>query len=228
MKNHPPRIILASGSVYRRELLSRLVKFFDSSLPDIDESRIENETAINYVKRLAQEKAEAVASTITRHKNATPGLGGSTSTTYENLRDKPVAEESHSLIIGSDQTAVIGDQLLGKPGNFERAFQQLRVCSGNRVRFVTGLALLDSKTGRIEVEIDEVKVQFRHLSDQEIEAYLNEEEPYDCAGSFKCEGLGIALFDSIESNDPNSLVGLPLIQLNKMLLRFGYNPLFNR
>jgi len=117
---------------------------------------------------------------------------------------------------------------LGKPGNFERAFQQLRVCSGNRVRFVTGLALLDSKTGRIEVEIDEVKVQFRHLSDQEIEAYLNEEEPYDCAGSFKCEGLGIALFDSIESNDPNSLVGLPLIQLNKMLLRFGYNPLFNR
>ena len=228
MKNHPPRIILASGSAYRRELLSRLVKFFDSSSPDIDESRTKNETADNYVKRLAREKAEAVASAITGRQTAARGLERSASTNYENQGDKLASEGVHSLIIGSDQTAVIGDQLLGKPGNFERAFQQLRVCSGQRVRFVTGLALLAAETGRLEVEIDEVSVQFRHLSDQEIEAYLKEEEPYDCAGSFKCEGLGIALFDSIESNDPNSLVGLPLIRLNKMLLRFGYNPLFNR
>jgi len=199
MKNQTPEIILASGSIYRRELLSRLVKFFDTSLPDIDESINRSESPQEYVERLAIQKAEAVAKM---------GRKG--------------------LIIGSDQTAVTEAGILGKPGNFELAQEQLTACSGNEVRFLTGLALLDTQTGRVEVETDEVIVRFRELSATEIENYLHAEQPYDCAGSFKCEGLGISLFDSIESSDPNSLVGLPLIRLNKMLIRFGYNPLLHR
>lgn len=198
MKNHPTQIILASSSVYRRALLTRLVKFFDYSSPDIDESKLEIETPQQYVERLAHLKAEAVAAT---------GRSG--------------------LIIGSDQTAVTGQGILGKPGNFERAAEQLERCSGKEVRFLTGLALLETASGRSEVETDEVVVKFRTLSTVEIENYLLAEQPYDCAGSFKCEGLGISLFDSIESSDPNSLIGLPLIRLNKMLIRFGYNPLLN-
>lgn len=198
MKNQPSQIILASSSVYRRELLARLVKFFDYSSPDIDESKLEFENPQQYVERLARLKAEAVAAT---------GHSG--------------------LIIGSDQTAVTGQGILGKPGNFERAAEQLERCSGREVRFLTGLALLETGSGRCEVEADEVVVKFRTLSAVEIENYLLAEQPYDCAGSFKCEGLGISLFDSIESSDPNSLIGLPLIRLNKMLIRFGYNPLLN-
>jgi len=199
MKNQTPEIILASGSVYRRELLSRLVKFFDTSSPDIDESISEAESPMAYVERLAVQKAEAVAK-----------LG------------------HKGLIIGSDQTAVTATGILGKPGNFELAQEQLTACSGNEVRFLTGLALLDTQAERVEVETDEVIVRFRELSATEIENYLHAEEPYDCAGSFKCEGLGITLFESIESSDPNSLVGLPLIRLNKMLIRFGYNPLLHQ
>lgn len=199
MKNQTPEIILASGSVYRRELLSRLVKFFDTSSPDIDESINRSESPQEYVERLAIQKAEAVAKM---------GRKG--------------------LIIGSDQTAVTEAGILGKPGNFELAQEQLTACSGNEVRFLTGLALFDTQAERIEVETDEVIVRFRELSATEIENYLHAEQPYDCAGSFKCEGLGISLFESIESSDPNSLVGLPLIRLNKMLIRFGYNPLLHR
>lgn len=198
MKNSPPQIILASGSIYRAQLLSRLVKFFDTSQPDIDESITDKEKPQDYVQRLAGEKAKRVAES---------GLSG--------------------LIIGSDQTAVTATGILGKPGNFERALQQLSLCSGQEVRFLTGLALLDTRNGRLEVETDEVIVKFRDLSTTEIEHYLKEEQPFDCAGSFKCEGLGISLFESIQSNDPNSLIGLPLIRLNKMLLRFGFNPLLN-
>lgn len=199
MKNQTPEIILASGSVYRRELLSRLVKFFDTSSPNIDESISEAESPMAYVERLAVQKAEAVAK-----------LG------------------HKGLIIGSDQTAVTTTGILGKPGSFELAREQLTACSGKEVRFLTGLALLDTQAKRVEVETDEVIVRFRKLSPTEIENYLHAEQPYDCAGSFKCEGLGISLFESIESSDPNSLVGLPLIRLNKMLIRFGYNPLLNR
>lgn len=199
MKNQTPEIILASGSVYRRELLSRLVKFFDASSPNIDESISEAESPMAYVERLAVQKAEAVA---------TLGHKG--------------------LIIGSDQTAVTTTGILGKPGSFELAREQLTACSDKEVRFLTGLALLDTQAKRVEVETDEVIVRFRKLSPTEIENYLHAEQPYDCAGSFKCEGLGITLFESIESSDPYSLVGLPLIRLNKMLIRFGYNPLLNR
>lgn len=199
MKNQTPEIILASGSIYRRELLSRLVKFFDTSSPDVDESINRSESPQEYVERLAVEKAEAVAKT---------GRKG--------------------LIIGSDQTAVTEAGILGKPGDFELAREQLTACSGKEVRFLTGVALLDTETQRVEVETDEVIVRFRELSSTEIENYLRAEEPYDCAGSFKCEGLGITLFESIESSDPNSLIGLPLIRLNQMLIRFGYNPLLNQ
>lgn len=196
MKNQTPEIILASGSVYRRELLSRLVKFFDTSLPDIDESIFDNENPRDYVARLALEKAQAVADSGRR-----------------------------GLIIGSDQTAMTDAGILGKPGGFDRAVEQLTQCSAREVRFLTGLALLNTESGRAEVEVDEVIVRFRPLTPIEIENYLLAEEPYDCAGSFKCEGLGISLFESIESTDPNSLVGLPLIRLNNMLIRFGYNSL---
>jgi MAF protein len=199
MKNHTPEIILASGSAYRRELLSRLVKFFDVSSPNIDESILRNENPHDYVSRLAREKAQAVADS---------GPSG--------------------LIIGSDQTAVTDTGILGKPGGFDRAVEQLTQCSGKEVRFLTGLALLDTESGRTEVEVDEVTVRFRQLTPIEIENYLLAEQPYDCAGSFKCEGLGISLFESIESSDPNSLIGLPLIRLNKMLIRFGYNPLLHQ
>ena len=199
MKNQTPEIILASGSAYRRELLSRLVKFFDVSLPNIDESTLRNEDPHDYVSRLAREKAQAVADS---------GPSG--------------------LIIGSDQTAVTENGILGKPGGFDRAVEQLTQCSGKEVNFLTGLALLDTESGRAEVEVDEVIVRFRQLTPIEIENYLLAEQPYDCAGSFKCEGLGISLFESIESSDPNSLIGLPLIRLNKMLIRFGYNPLLHQ
>ena len=196
MKSSSKNITLASSSAYRRELLQRLVKIFDQTAPDIDESQLGNENPQAYVLRLAQQKAEAVA------------LSG-----------------SEGLIIASDQCAVIGDRVLGKPGDHARAVEQLKLSSGKEVRFLTGIALLDTETGRIEIECDEVSVKFRQLTELEIENYLNREQPYDCAGSFKCEGLGITLFDSILSQDPNSLVGLPLIRLNKMLIRFGFNPL---
>ncbi len=199
MKNQTPEIILASGSFYRKELLSRLVKFFDTSSPDIDESILDNESPRDYVARLAREKAQAVADS-----------------------------GRHGLIIGSDQTAVTDAGILGKPGGFDRAVEQLTQCSGREVRFLTGLALLNTESRRAEVEVDEVIVRFRPLTAVEIENYLSAEEPYDCAGSFKCEGLGVSLFESIESTDPNSLVGLPLIRLNNMLIRFGYNPLLHR
>ena len=198
MKNQIPQIILASSSAYRRELLSRLVKIFDTSSPDIDESILSNEKPLGYVSRLALEKVQAVA-----------GSG------------------RNGLIIDSDQTAVTDNGILGKPGGFDRAVEQLTQCSGKEVRFLTGLALLDTESQRAEVEVDEVIVRFRHLTSIEIENYLLAEEPYDCAGSFKCEGLGISLFESIQSSDPNSLVGLPLIRLNKMLIRFGLNPLLH-
>lgn len=196
MKIDTPKITLASSSQYRRELLLRLLKFFDQTSPNIDESQLDNEQPQHYVLRLARQKALAVQQM---------GIRG--------------------LIIASDQCAVIDDQILGKPGTHQRAVDQLTQCSGKQVQFLTGLALLDTESGRIEIECDEVVVRFRELSSREIERYLLAETPYDCAGSFKCEGLGIALFESIESSDPNSLVGLPLIRLNNMLIRFGFNPL---
>lgn len=196
MNSQAPKIILASSSQYRRSLLAKIIKHFDFDSPDIDESAMKNESPQQLVLRLAQQKAQAVA-----------------------------ARNSPALIIASDQLAEINNSLLGKPGNFGQAFAQLSACSGQRVEFLTSVCLLNSQTGRLQLDLDRVSVQFRTLSPAEIEAYLLRETPYDCAGSFKSEGLGIALFESVSMQDPNTLVGLPLIKLTSMLRQEGVNPL---
>lgn len=188
-----PALLLASSSPYRRELLERLQLPFTWQAPDIDESRKSNESALALVKRLAENKARALAT-----------------------------EHSNHLIIGSDQVAILGDgQILGKPHNLERAQAQLRAASGSSVTFLTGLALLNSQNGKCQVDCIPFTVHFRQLSEQQILSYLQREQPFDCAGSFKSEGLGVSLFRSTEGEDATSLVGLPLIRLVDMLLNEG-------
>lgn len=187
------RLLLASSSPYRQELLSRLRLPFESCAPDIDETRLPGESAEKLVRRLAEQKAKALGERYPNH-----------------------------LIIGSDQVAVLGAEIIGKPHTFERAKQQLHAASGNSVRFLTGLALFDSATGRIQTDSIPFTVHFRTLNEARIERYLKAEQPYDCAGSFKAEGLGISLFRATEGEDVTSLVGLPLIRLVDMLLNEGY------
>ncbi len=185
-------LVLASGSIYRAELLKRLGLTFTCSSPDIDETSLLGESAPALVKRLAITKAQTV------------GKG-----------------YSDALIIGSDQVAVLDDQILGKPGCHEKAVEQLSQTAGKEVIFYTGLALYNTVTGRINAIVDPFKVKFRPLTASQIERYLQKEQPYNCAGSFKSEGLGIALFQNLEGNDPNSLIGLPLIRLVAMLAEEG-------
>ncbi|MGK0500866.1 MAG: MAF protein [Oceanicoccus sp.] len=187
-----PPLILASSSIYRQQLLARLGLTFQSHSPDIDETPIAGETAAQLVLRLAQQKAQ----TLTGQ--------------YED-----------ALIIGSDQVASLGQQILSKPGNHSNALKQLAACSGKTVTFYTGLALLNSTNQQLQSCVEPFSVQFRTLSTQAIERYLQHEQPYDCAGSFKMEGLGISLFERLSGDDPNSLVGLPLIQLVTMLANEG-------
>ncbi|WXL27968.1 Maf family protein [Ectopseudomonas mendocina] len=182
-------LVLASSSPYRRELLGRLRLPFAWQAPDIDESRHADEPAHALVRRLSLEKASALRQEYPQH-----------------------------LIIGSDQVAVLGEEILGKPHTFERAMQQLKAASGNSVTFLTGLTLLNSQTGEHQTDCIPFTVHFRELSDEQIARYLEAEQPYDCAGSFKSEGLGISLFRSTEGSDSNSLIGLPLIRLVDMLL----------
>jgi MAF protein len=189
-------LLLASSSPYRRELLARLRLPFICSSPDIDESRHPNEPAIDLVLRLAREKAQALSDSHPAH-----------------------------LIIGSDQVAVLDGHILGKPHTFERALQQLSAASGNSVTFLTGLALLNSHTDHCQVDCVAFTVHMRHLNRDSIERYLHAEQPYDCAGSFKAEGLGISLFQSTEGSDATSLIGLPLIRLIDMLLIEGVSVL---
>ena len=139
--------------------------------------------------------------------------------------EKIAETESDSLIIGSDQVAVLGDEILGKPHTHENAVKQLQRLSGHRVTFLTGLALINSKSGNIQREAVPFDVVFRTLTDEMIENYLRAEEPYNCAGSFKSEALGIVLFDKLEGDDPNTLIGLPLIRLVRMLENEGVNVL---
>ena len=187
-----PALLLASSSPYRHELLSRLRLPFACAAPSIDESHLPDEPACALVKRLAEQKARALAA---RH----PG----------------------HLIIGSDQVAVLDDAILGKPHTFDKAFEQLSAASGRQVVFLTGLALLNTKTGNCQVDVVPFTVQMRQLDAVCIERYLRAEQPYDCAGSFKAEGLGVSLFQSTEGPDATSLVGLPLIRLVDMLLAEG-------
>ncbi|MEP1213919.1 MAG: nucleoside triphosphate pyrophosphatase [Marinobacter sp.] len=194
---NPRPLLLASSSPYRRQLLTRLCLPFETASPDIDESPVGNETAELLAMRLARSKAEALGADWPDH-----------------------------WIIGSDQVACLDDgTLLNKPGNHERAAQQLKRSSGKRVSFMTGLALLDSGSGKMQTHCEHFHAHFRSLSTDEIENYLKTEQPYDCAGSFRMEGLGIALFRQLEGRDPNSLVGLPLIALTDMLRKWGLNPL---
>ena len=185
-------LLLASSSPYRRELLARLRLPFVCASPDIDESAHPNEPATELVQRLAREKAGALASQYPGH-----------------------------LIIGSDQVAVLDGKILGKPHTFERAREQLMAASGASVSFLTGLALLNSSTGRCQVAYVPFTVHMRNLEQATIERYLQAEQPYDCAGSFKAEGLGVSLFRSTEGTDATSLIGLSLIRLVDMLLEEG-------
>ncbi|NWL21340.1 Maf family protein [Pseudomonas umsongensis] len=185
-------LLLASSSVYRRDLLARLQLPFSCSSPDIDESHRLGESAVALVKRLAEEKARALAASHTAH-----------------------------LIVGSDQVAVLGERIVGKPHTFEKAREQLLAASGASVTFLTGLALLNSQTGHCQVDCIPFTVHMRTLDSERIERYLRAEQPYDCAGSFKAEGLGVSLFQSTEGPDATSLVGLPLIRLVDMLLTEG-------
>lgn len=186
------RLVLASTSPFRRELLARLGLPFATAAPDVDESALPGEAAERLVVRLAEAKARAVAQA---HPDA--------------------------LIIGSDQVAGLGGAMLGKPGTRERAIEQLTRASGRTVVFRTGLCLLDAASGRTQRCCETFKVHFRHLTAAQIEAYVDREQPFGCAGSFKSEGLGIALFERLEGADPNALIGLPLIRLVDMLATEG-------
>jgi len=182
------RLVLASTSPFRKELLAKLHLEFVADNPQVDETPLPGETPEQLVARLAEAKARAVGS---RHPDA--------------------------LIIGSDQVAVNGETILGKPGDHACATQQLRQASGKRITFLTGLALFNSATGQCQVVVEPFSVVFRQLGDEQIDNYLKREQPYNCAGSFKSEGLGIALFQRLEGDDPNALIGLPLIRLIEML-----------
>ena len=191
-----PRLILASTSRYRRELLARLRLPFEVDNPGVDEAAQPGEAPSAVAARLALAKARAVAA---RH----PG----------------------AVVIGSDQVAELDGQAIGKPHTHQRAVQQLRTMSGKRVTFHTAVAVVRADRGFAEVRMAPVQVQFRRLADAEIEHYLRSEQPYDCAGSAKCETLGIALLDAIDSDDPTALVGLPLIRTCALLREAGIDPL---
>jgi len=190
--SNPLPLVLGSTSPFRCEILKKLGIPFEVAAPDIDESAHDNESPQDLVKRLAEEKAKAVATQFPQH-----------------------------LIIGSDQLAVVDNRILGKPGNHENAIKQLQQASGNTVHFYTGLCLLNSESGNIQSEIVPFDVVFRKLTHNEIENYLNKEKPYNCAGSFKSEGLGITLFERLQGDDPNTLIGLPLIRLVQLLKNEG-------
>ena len=194
--NAPPPLILASSSRYRRELLARLRLPFEVLSPEVDESALPAEAPHVLAARLARAKAHAVA------------------------RQRPGA-----VVIGSDQVADLDGQALGKPGTHERAVQQLRTMRGRRVLFHTAVAVVRADTGFEQTTLRSVAVHFRDASEDEIEHYLRAEQPYDCAGSAKCETLGIALLSRIESDDPTALVGLPLIATCELLRQAGIDPL---
>lgn len=189
-------LLLASSSPFRRMILEKLGLPFQYAAPDIDETPLPGETAEQLVIRLARLKALALA----------PQYPG-------------------SLIIGSDQTGLLNGTLLGKPYTAERACAQLRGASGQSVVFSTGLALYCTVRQQFWQCCENFEVRFRELSDAEIAGYVAREQPLNCAGSFKCEGLGITLFDALNGRDPNTLIGLPLIALNGFLREAGVNPL---
>ncbi|MCV2357362.1 Maf family nucleotide pyrophosphatase [Paucibacter sp. TC2R-5] len=189
-------LILGSSSRYRRELLERLRLPFEVFAPDLDESPMPAETPLQLATRLAMAKAQAVAKLY-----------------------------PHAIVIGSDQVADLHGRAMGKPGDHQRAVEQLRAMSGQEVVFHTAVAVVCAETGFHAGDVAPVRVKFRNLSTAEIENYLHAEQPYDCAGSAKSEGLGIALLAAIESDDPTALIGLPLIRTTQLLRQAGLDPL---
>jgi septum formation protein len=187
------RLVLASTSSYRRQLLERLGIPFTVAASNVDESPLPGESAVDLVHRLARSKADAVAQ-----------------------------RSRGSLVIGSDQLALCGRDVLGKPGSGERAIAQLKSLSGQRVVFNTAVHVINSDTGANEGHVDVTTVHFRSLSDDEIKRYVARDKPYDCAGGFKVESLGVSLFTRVDSQDPTGLVGLPLIWLAGALRRHGF------
>jgi septum formation protein len=187
------RLVLASTSTYRRQLLDRFGLPFTVAGPNVDESPLPAESAVDLVRRLARSKAEAVAQRHTK-----------------------------SLVIGSDQLALCGRDVLGKPGSGERAIAQLKSLNGQRVTFNTAVHVVDSDSGANEGHLDVTTVHFRKLSDEEIRRYVARDKPYDCAGGFKAEALGLTLFERVDSQDPTALIGLPLIWLAAALRRHGF------
>ena len=186
-------IVLASSSIYRRGLLDRFLGEYEAVSPRVDESDDGTEMPEHLAARLAREKAEAVSST---HRD--------------------------SLIIGADQVAVLDDQVLGKPGDHQRAIEQLLAVSGRSLRFLTAVCVLDPAGRTRHEHIDRTAVRFRQFDLRLAETYLRHDEPYDCAGSFKIEGAGFVLFESVQTDDPTALIGLPMIWLAETLRKLGY------
>ncbi len=185
-------LVLASSSPYRKTLLEKLQLPFETSAPDIDETPNFNEGPEQLAMRLAGTKSRAIQERFPQH-----------------------------LIIGCDQVSLLGGRQLHKPGGFEEAVEQLEAATGRSLRFYTGISVLNSSTGRQLNAIDVCRVHIRKLNRHQIEDYVRREQPYDCVGAFKSEGLGIALIGAFEGEDPNALVGLPLIKLIDLLHRFG-------
>ncbi|MGL6151353.1 MAG: Maf family protein [Aeromonas sobria] len=188
----PQNLTLASTSRYRKALLEKLGLPFDCAAPDVDERPLAEESAQALVTRLARAKAQAIA----------------------DGRD-------HGLIIGSDQVCVCDGRILGKPGTIDNAVAQLMAAQGRSVTFYTGLCVLDAATGQAHQLVEPFTVHFRPLDEAAIRRYVEAELPLDCAGSFKCEGMGIVLFKGLEGRDPNALIGLPLIGLIELLACHG-------
>jgi septum formation protein len=194
----PPALVLASTSIYRRQLLERLKMPFECIAPHVDETRHAGESASALVVRLARAKADAVA-----------------------------AQRPDACVVGSDQVAVLLDSsgqevILGKPATRERSIQQLEMCSGRAMSFLTAVALVRRRDAALREFVDTTRVAFRVLERADIERYVEQESALDCAGGFKCEGLGITLCDSIDSSDPTALIGLPLIRLSAALRALGF------
>jgi septum formation protein len=188
-----PDILLASASPYRRDLLDRFLAEFEAVSPDVDESNAGGLEPAELARHLARAKAEAVS-----------------------------ASSRNALVIGADQLAVLDGQVLGKPGNHQKAIEQLLAASGKSVRFLTAVCLLDPVTRKRYEHTDETVVHFREFDRRLAEAYLRLDEPYDCAGSFKLEGAGFVLFESVKTDDPTALIGLPMIWISDRLLELGY------
>ncbi|MDH5395176.1 MAG: Maf-like protein [Gammaproteobacteria bacterium] len=187
------KLVLGSTSPFRKAILDKLGLAYEVAAPEVDETAINNETPQQLVERLSIAKAKAVAN-----------------------------KTANALVIGSDQVAVINNEIVGKPHTHDNAVKQLKNASGKTVTFYTGLCLYNSVTDQYQSEVVPFNVVFRELSDSQIEHYLQKEQPYNCAGSFKSEALGIVLFEKLEGDDPNTLMGLPLIRLVKMLEKEGF------